>query len=178
MKLNVQHMHCSIFSLFLIQSVHNLCGSAGLWSFSMTLGNVVWRWSSLWQGRYRNLSGLNLVGWVGVFWWEISPVDGSSQSYVHVNCVHQDGKTLPCVMCCEEADVRNISMRGLLGFFFCCVACKRNYIFCIFSSLGKYIHTQALLPNLSNLYSCKRKLKPKFSPCEMPSCLTLKFLWP
>lgn len=35
-------------------------------------------------------------GWPGFSWWEISsPLDGSSQSYVHINSVHQDGKTLP-----------------------------------------------------------------------------------
>lgn len=115
-------------------------------------------------------------------WWEISsPVDGSSQSCkscMHVSCAPQDGKTLHQIIGCEEVDVKNIFMRGLLRFF-CCVACKRNYIFCIFSSQGKYIHIQTLLPNLSNLYSFKKKkLKPKLSACEMPSSLTLKFLQP
>lgn len=139
------------FSMFLIRSVHSPSCSGEHEPGAFARLREMWCGDGTVKGKIKKHFEIEF-GWFRVFLVEISsPLDGSSQSYMH-----QDGKTLPWIICCEEVDVRNIFMRGLLGFF-CCVACKRNYIFCIFSSLGKYIHTQALLPNLSNLYSCKKE---------------------
>lgn len=108
-KILLHKIECSAYALldflstFLTDSGHSTSCSGEEEPGALACGREMWCGDGTVtdeEDKETSWDWIWLVGWIGVFWWEIPspsthPVDGRSQSYVHMDCVPREGKTLP-----------------------------------------------------------------------------------